>query len=292
MSSLSPYLVNIINKNKKTYSSYDVFDIDIDVPKSNGMHNTMTTKFTIRKKKSSNKKMINISILVVYDIPSGCYIDPFELERRHYWNLLIQSIPYTTTIRIHTYNSSINSEIIADNTNNSIIGIELLSILINQSNAYNNYIYYNVSFNLPIHLRYHLPSSNKQYTNVNIIYPSIYINDDNVIITTTTTTTTNNNVIRVYDSTHIGNNGNANTMNINTNYNHVKCLNKTIYIYDNTRRETSSSCNGMVSLRMPLGSSSHAIATDTITFLTITITTIAILLALFHRGSTKFMKTG
>jgi len=280
-----PYIVNSISSNKKKYSSYDVFNIDIDVPKSNGMHNIMMTKFTIRRKRQSNKKNTTINILVVYDVPSGCYIDPFELEQRHYWNLLIQSISHSTAIRIHTYNSSIDTEIIAENASNSIIGIELLSIPIDLSNAINNYIYYNVSFNLPIHLRYHLPSYNQTYANVNIKYPTIYINDDDV-----NTINTSHDVTRVYDRTHIGNKGNADSMGIDLKYNHVKCLNKTKYTYYDTNRETSSSCNGIITLRMPLGSSHHAIFVDIITLFTITITTIAILLALFRRGSTKFMK--
>jgi hypothetical protein len=69
-------------------------------------------------------------------------------------------------------------------------------------------------------------------------------------------------------------------------YKYLKCLDKVKLSFKNTQKVTSS-CTGMVTLYMPIGSIHHTFIVDIITFLTITFSTIAILFALHRRGNLK-----
>lgn len=283
-SNSNPLLINKLNK--KLISLYEIFDITLDIPKIHGMHTLMTTSFTIRKRRKSSDSII--SILIVYNLPSGCYIDPYELEKRHYWNILLQSKPFMTSIRVHTYYSSSDTEAIAENISNSIIGIELLLNNLNSSSIeYNNYVNYNMSFKLPIHLRYHLPSSTNKYANVSINYPDIYINDNIKSKHINNNYYYNNNIERIYDKNHKGEIGNAHTKDIDYNFKYLKCLDKVKYTSFKDTQRITSSCTGMVTLHMPIGSIHHTFIVDIITFLTVSLSTIAILYVLHRRGNLK-----
>ena len=70
-------------------------------------------------------------------------------------------------------------------------------------------------------------------------------------------------------------------------YKSLKCLDKVKYLSFNNTQKVTSSCTGMVTLHMPIGSIHHTFIVDIITFLTVSLSTIAILYVLHRRGNLK-----
>ena len=162
-----------------TESSVDciVYNNTLFVPSNdqryNGMHvklsNIIELKCPEERKDRINKDPMKLGFRFV--LPMGLYVDLYEIRRRHDWNIKSNKISLDAIkISDFTYNSTMNSEIIAEHFNQSTeLFIEFTVASIDS--------HFNFQYSIPIHLRYHLPSYSDRYKHVVLSSPEVFIND-------------------------------------------------------------------------------------------------------------------
>lgn len=161
-----------------------------------------------------------------------------------------------STIIVHTYDSSVDPESLKEFSEDSLVCIEIQQIPIADAT--------NLSYTLPIHLRYHMASySDSSRRNVTIESPTIISKYPST--SSLSTSQLSLSISKICDITHLNNTGNAYiSMNLSAVYG---------YHLSSTRRES-------VIFFMPIGNQLHYQYADMITSATIVCTTIILLVVL------------
>jgi hypothetical protein len=128
----------------------------ISEEEENGMHVKLLTEVYISGLEE------NGNVLVVFDLPEGCFADVDELSKRHSFN-------WTQGVRVHSVSSSSNPELFAEEAQPEPIGIEFLDVPLSRGPL-------TLSFSLPVHLRYHAAraDSSASHALVRISPPRVY----------------------------------------------------------------------------------------------------------------------
>lgn len=141
--------------------------------KYNGMHVKLSNIIEVRCPEVKMDRIDNNSMKLGFRfvLPMGSYVDLYEIRRRHDWNVKSDKISFDAIkISNFTYNSIMNSEIIAEHFNQSTELFVEFAVASMDSN-------FNFQYSIPIHLRYHLPSYFDSHKYVFLSSPEVFVND-------------------------------------------------------------------------------------------------------------------
>lgn len=142
----------------------------ISEEEENGMHVKLLTEVNISGLEE------NGNVLVVFDLPEGCFADVDELSKRHSFN-------WTQGVRVHTVSSTSNPELFAEEAHPEPIGIEFLNVPLSRGPL-------TLSFSLPVHLRYHAAraDSNSSHALVRVSPPRAFYESSSTVLASSPST--------------------------------------------------------------------------------------------------------
>ena len=149
---------------------YAVVKRFVSEDEENGMHVKLLTEVQVSGLENDG------NVLVVFDLPEGCFADVDELSKRHSFN-------WTQGVRVHSVSSSSNPELFAEEAQPDPIGIEFLNVPLSRGPL-------TLSFSLPIHLRYHAAraDSNASHAIVRVSPPRVFYESGSFVVVSSSST--------------------------------------------------------------------------------------------------------
>ena len=155
---------DLVSKLNMTTSSYRGFHTDLQ------LHLTVATSTDVLPTTiDCNHDNVNHDIMLLFLLPAGAFVDEHELESRHQFHIA------ASAINVHTYHANSNPELMAEmvaaQVDVTVVALELIGVYhdsmshpdndhidkINKEKqrCVGNETIHDVSFSIPVHLRYH-----------------------------------------------------------------------------------------------------------------------------------------